>query len=112
MASYERNFNQMQEEALARLREMQSRSRTAVNRPGQQQHPQHHDPLPHNHHSHEPHHETNRPPQSASTQDIIKSLLGDVKIDSEKALILLMLFVLYKNKADAKLLLALGYLLI
>lgn len=108
MASYDRNFNQMQEEALKRLREMQSRSRTAVNRPQPPPPPQHDHP----HHNPEPHHENRRPAQSAPPQDIIKSLLGDVKIDSEKALILLMLFVLYKNKADMKLLLALGYLLI
>ena len=108
MASYDRNFNQMQEEALKRLREMQSRSRTAVNRPQPPPPPQHDHP----HHNPEPHHENRRPAQNAPPQDIIKSLLGDVKIDSEKALILLMLFVLYKNKADMKLLLALGYLLI
>lgn len=47
------------------------------------------------------------------TSDIIKSILGDgIKLDSEKLLILMMLYVLYKNKADAKLLLALGYLLL
>ena len=108
MASYDRNFNQMQEEALKRLREMQSRSRTAVNRPQPPPPPQHDHP----HHNPEPHRENRSPAQNAPPQDIIKSLLGDVKIDSEKALILLMLFVLYKNKADMKLLLALGYLLI
>ena len=35
-----------------------------------------------------------------------------ITADPEKVLILLMLFVLYKNKADIKLLLALGYLLV
>lgn len=125
MASYDQNFNQMQEEALARLREMQRRSRTAVNRPRPNpppppQNDNHH----HNHnqnqehvHNHEPPHGGNRqqpspPPSKSSPQDIIKSILGDVKIDSEKALILMMLYVLYKNKTDMKLLLALGYLLI
>ena len=121
MASYDQNFNQMQEEALARLREMQKRSRTAVNRPRPNPPP----PSPndnHNHnqehaHNHEQPHGGNRPqpqppPSHNHPQDIIKSLLGDVKIDSEKALILMMLYVLYKNKADMKLLLALGYLLI
>lgn len=115
MASYDQSFNQMQEEALARLREMQKRSRTAVNRPHPAPpppppEPPHRDPEPHreNHiHSNARPHQGGAPPQ-----DILKNLLGDMKIDSEKALILLMLFVLYKNKADLKLLLALGYLLV
>lgn len=123
MASYDQNFNQMQEEALARLREMQRRSRTAVNRPRPNPPPppqndnHHHNQNQEHVHNHEPPHGGNRPqpsppPSKSSPQDIIKSILGDVKIDSEKALILMMLYVLYKNKADMKLLLALGYLLI
>ena len=99
MASYNGDFNRMQEEALNRLREMQRRSRTAVNQPKQSQP----DPKP----------QPQQPKsQSPPRPDALKSLFGDVKIDSEKALILLMLFVLYKNNADLKLLLALGYLLI
>lgn len=100
MASYSGDFNTMQEEALARLREMQKRSRTAVNKS---------EPAPqHQHQQNEKH----QPEPRRNNTDPLKSLLGDFKIDSEKALILLMLFVLYKNKADIKLLLALGYLLI
>ena len=38
--------------------------------------------------------------------------LGGIKIDEEKALIALMIYILYKNGADVKLLLGLGYLLI
>ncbi len=98
MASYSGDFNTMQEEALARLREMQKRSRTAVNKS---------EPAP-QHQQNEKH----QPEPRRNNTDPLKSLLGDFKIDSEKALILLMLFVLYKNKADIKLLLALGYLLI
>ena len=99
MASYNGDFNRMQEEALNRLREMQRRSRTAVNQPKQSQP----DPKP----------QPQQPKsQSPPRPDALKSLFGDIKIDSEKALILLMLFVLYKNNADLKLLLALGYLLI
>ena len=97
MASYSGDFNRMQEEALARLREMQKRSRTAVNTPPPSPPP----PQP------QPHRQGGG--QVASPQP--KSLFSDFKIDSERALILLMLFVLYKNKADIKLLLALGYLL-
>lgn len=98
MASYNGDFNRMQEEALNRLREMQRRSRTAVNQPKP--------PQP------EPKPQPQPKPQSTPRPDALKSLFGDIKIDSEKALILLMLFVLYKNNADLKLLLALGYLLI
>ena len=98
MASYNGDFNRMQEEALNRLREMQRRSRTAVNQPKP--------PQP------EPKPQPQPKPQSPPRPDALKSLFGDIKIDSEKALILLMLFVLYKNNADLKLLLALGYLLI
>lgn len=38
--------------------------------------------------------------------------LGDIKIDEEKALIGLLIYILYKQGADIKLLLALGYLLL
>lgn len=101
MTPYNGEFNKMQEEALERLREMQRRSKTAVNTPPTR--PQSSPRPP----------EQPRPPASAPArrQDIFSTLFGDMKIDSEKALILLMLFVLYKNKADIKLLLALGYLL-
>ena len=98
MASYNGDFNRMQEEALNRLREMQRRSRPAVNQPK----PPQSEPKP----------QPQPKPQSPPRPDALKSLFGDIKIDSEKALILLMLFVLYKNNADLKLLLALGYLLI
>ena len=115
MASYNQDFNRMQEEALRRMREMQSRSRTAVNRPHPPPppHPEPQPPQQHQHpnHNQKQHHDQNKP-ASQPPADILKSLLGDIKIDSEKALILLMLFVLYKNKADMKLLLALGYLII
>lgn len=113
MASYNSEFNRMQEEALARLRDMQRRSRTAVNQPRPQSSPSPEPPPPQPQPQPRPQIQS-RPPerQQSPPTDIFKSLLGDMKIDSEKALILLMLFVLYKNKADMKLLLALGYLLI
>ena len=113
MASYNQDFNRMQEEALRRMREMQSRSRTAVNRPSPP-----HEPAPPPSHGGGQHQHRHQVQQdmgqhtNSNTTDVLKSILGDVKIDSEKALILLMLFVLYKNKADLKLLLALGYLII
>lgn len=125
MASYNGDFNQMQEEALARLREMQKRSRTVINQPVSEQHTQTAPPqnFSQNGRQNRPQNQSEQNTQNRLTgrpdarspaprQDIFKSLFGDMKIDSEKALILLMLFVLYKNKADIKLLLALGYLLV
>lgn len=38
--------------------------------------------------------------------------IGGLKIDEEKAMIALLIYILYKNNADMKLLLALAYLLI
>lgn len=114
MASYNGDFNKMQEEALLRLREMQNRSRTAVNRPRENA------PSPKTPHQEQTRRQEPQPkPQPTRTQqnkqqnpDPLKAIFGDMKIDSEKALILLTLYILYKNKSDPKLLLALGYLLI
>ncbi len=41
-----------------------------------------------------------------------KSLFDELNIDEEKAIIGILIYVLYKNGADIKLMLALGYLLI
>lgn len=122
MASYNADFNRMQEEAMQRLREMQSRSRTAVNRPrespppqqGQRQSSQHGSQQSNwqNRQEPRPNLQQNFQQSSQQTKDPLKALLSDMKIDSEKAMILLILFILYKNKSDPKLLLALGYLLI
>lgn len=45
-------------------------------------------------------------------ENILDELIGKFKIDKDRALILLVLFVLLREKADSKLLLALCYLLI
>ena len=93
-----RDFNTMQEEALRRMREMQKRSKTSVN-PGAE-------------HVRGEDHEKNEQktnPKPAERQQT--SFLSDLKIDPEKAMLLLMLMILYKNKADMKLILALCYLL-
>jgi len=55
--------------------------------------------------------------QSAETDGIhssntINNFLKDFKIDQEKLFVLLLIYLLYKNGADFKLLIALGYLLI
>lgn len=52
-------------------------------------------------------------PQSSSfLSGLLGGNLGDIKIDEEKALIGLLIYILYKQGADIKLLLALGYLLL
>ncbi len=92
----------MQQEALDRMREMQRRSRTVVNSPPPPEPPP--PPAP-------PVIQPSRP--TLDVNNLFRNILGDgLKLDSEKALILMMLFVLYKNKADVKLLVALGYLLL
>ncbi|MCC8196331.1 MAG: hypothetical protein LIO49_05950 [Ruminococcus sp.] len=98
-------FSRMQQEALERMREMQRRSRTVVNPPPE--------PTPE-----PPPTPPSAPPRPAfqpnlNVNNLFQNILGDgLKLDSEKALILMMLFMLYKNKADIKLLIALGYLLL
>lgn len=113
-------FSKMQEEALRRLEEMRRRSRTVV---GNTEEPGH------SAESENRNHES--PEQSASSaadngnihnnqqgrgrmqlSDILKSILGDgIKLDTDRILILALLFMLYKNKADIKLLAALAYLM-
>ena len=82
-------FNKMQEDALRRVMEMQQRSRNAV---------------------------SGEPPPSPTPQkpppNVLGSLFGGIKIDEEKALIALLIYILYKNGADIKLLLGLAYLLL
>ena len=85
----------MQEEAVRRVREMQRRSQSYI---GEQPS----DPPPPSQPS-----DTASPSLSAPLLDI-----AGIKLDEEKALIGLLIYVLYKNNADIKLLLALGYLLL
>ncbi len=120
MASYEyrdprQDFQSMRQEALRRMQEMQSRSQN-------------------------PQEETSRakepPPKKESLfgglksdKNILGTIFGDIlgvktesgenggilaqlNIDEEKILIALMIYILYKNKADLKLLIGLGYLLL
>ncbi len=139
MADYSTNsaeFSKMQEEALERLREMQRRSRSMVapgassggdassartsagstggsggrgvqnaNRPSDNSRsaPSAGQPLLGG----------GLLGQGFSVSEIFKSILGEAgKLDTDSLLILLMLFTLYKNKADIKLLVALGYILL
>ena len=87
MASSDSNFSKMQEDAMRRVLEMQQRSRDVV--------------VPNEEKS-----EKNEPIGD------IAGLLGGIKIDEEKALIAMLIFILYKQGADIKLLMGLAYLLL
>ena len=96
--SDDNNFTTMQEEAIRRVREMQKRSRSIVGASPNSE------PAPP---------KAEETPQSSSLlSGLLGGNLGDIKIDEEKALIGLLIYILYKQGADIKLLLALGYLLL
>lgn len=118
MASYNNNqpdFNSMQQEAVRRVREMQKRSRemTAADN-GQTESPQ----TP----AQEPVKQSSpletKPASNVSgtlnSNFKITDMLGikGLEIDEEKALIALLIYILYKQGSDIKLLLGLGYLLL
>lgn len=100
----------MQLEAMERLRQMQLRSKTAINEsPPTEFSPPTPPaietsavPIQHNPH----------PPKETGNGDMFSNLLGGIGIGTDKLLILLVLFILYKNKADIKLLIALAYLML
>lgn len=100
------DFITMQQDAVRRVREMQQRSRSFVEPPDEP------DMI----------RAENSSPNAGDKEDLdstdpeknskpLFSLAG-IDIDEEKALIALMIYILYKNKADMKLLLGLGYLLL
>ena len=82
-------FKSMQEEAVRRVMEMQRRAQNYTSPPPQ--------PEP-------------QPEEPQKLADPLKELTG-LELDEEKALIGLLIYILYKNGADIKLLLGLGYLL-
>lgn len=92
---YSDNFSDMQRDALERLRQMQERSKNAIEIPKEPP------PVAES----EPH----MPP---SPSDPLGNLLSGLGISGDRLLIIVMLILLYKNKADIKLLLALAYLLL
>lgn len=108
--SDDNNFTTMQEEAIRRVREMQRRSRSIVGAsPNSEPAPPKAVETPHTQNAHSP----QKAPQSSSLlSGLLGGNLGDIKIDEEKALIGLLIYILYKQGADIKLLLALGYLLL
>ncbi|MGN0633120.1 MAG: hypothetical protein ACI4JW_04545 [Oscillospiraceae bacterium] len=95
------NFTSMQEDAIRRVREMQRRSRSYVEPPSDE--PPETQRIP-----------SENEPVGAAGKPPPKPLfnIGGLKIDEEKAMIALLIYILYKNNADMKLLLALAYLLI
>ena len=109
----------MQEEAIKRVQEMQQRSRNIVNSSVEANEQKPPPVMPKHSEKNE-----NAKTSSPSLQNILGDLLGgnkggkelfkisNIKIDEEKALIALMIYILYKNGSDVKLLLALGYLLL
>lgn len=113
MASYDEvQFDRMRQEAIARAREMQRRAQIPINFSGERrtENAQTAPPPP-------PPPPPAAPAPPAQKQGgiggILSSILGhDTKIDEEKALIGMLIYILYKNGADVKLMLALGYLLL
>lgn len=114
MAYYdEQGFSRMQRDALERMRDMQRRSKSLVFETN---------PTPDEVHAPPPKCPPQQPPkaehhrptiQQSASGDMLSSLLSGIgTVDSERLLILLVLFILYKNKADIKLIIALGYLLL
>ena len=104
MADYnEQDIDRMRQDALRRMREMRRR----VDPP----------PAPE-----EPRRPQQSPPRSNAGGLISSLLLGSegeglfniagIAVDEEKALIAMLIYILYKQGADVKLLLALGYLLL
>ena len=94
----DKNFGRMQQEAIERVRQMQKRSRSAVEQAEEKQ-------------EKFPAEKEQQPEKTAAENKGIFSISG-IKIDEEKALIGMLIYILYKQGADAKLLLALGYLLL
>lgn len=89
--SNDENLNRMQREAIERAKEMHRRASSYIN-PG----------LPP---------QTSNDTNKTSTPKELFDL-GSIKIDEEKALIGMLIYVLYKNGGDFKMLLALLYLLL
>lgn len=89
--SNDENLNRMQREAIERAREMSRRASAYVGN-----------------------HSDETAPTDPNNKSTPKELfdLGNIKIDEEKALIGMLIYIIYKNGGDFKLLLGLLYLLL
>lgn len=116
MASYDgTDFDRMRQEAVARAREMQRRAQGLVSgsADGGQHTPSQEQTHQQELHTSSPERQAAETPVRPMAGGLLSSLLGpDNKIDEEKALIGMLIYILYKNGADVKLMLALGYLLL
>ena len=107
--AYSDNISEMKQQAIRRVREMQKRSRSVLE--GQPERTGKTDDTP-------------KAENRSGIDDLLGSLLGTkssggklfdvagIPIDEEKALIGMLIYILYKQGADVKLLLGLGYLLL
>lgn len=122
MASSE-EFSSLREQALRRMRQMHSSAQSSepqVNSSPVSEPISHPDPPGiHNEHNNESRRKQASPFSEflgslagIGNQNNQKSLFDELNIDEEKAVIGILIYVLYKNGADIKLMLALGYLLI
>ncbi len=108
MASYDDGFDRMQREAIARAREMQRRAQVLPHQPAPETAKE-----PQKQETHSAAQFTQKDHEHSPPGGLLGGLLGsDFKIDEEKALIGMLIYILYKNGADVKLMLALGYLLL
>lgn len=119
MAFSDSQFNAMQEEAIRRVREMHRRSQSMVgpssgDSRGQAQ--ENTSAVPAGNEPAENRSDGSVKRSNTTSGGLLGSLLGgnlgSLKIDEEKALIGLLIYILYKQGADVKLLLGLGYLLL
>ena len=94
--SNDENLNRMQREAIERAREMHRRANSYISGNEQRQSPS-------------PAAEINEAKKS-TPKELFD--LGSIKIDEEKALIGMLIYIIYKNGGDFKLLLGLLYLLL
>ena len=109
MAYSEQDISRMKQEAIRRVREMQKHSRSVLGG-----HSESAEKANIN--------DSSQEQNSNETGSLLGSLLGSsgsklteiagIPIDEEKALIAMLIYILYKQGADVKLLLGLGYLLL
>jgi hypothetical protein len=96
----ESELSRMRQEAIRRMQEMQRRAQGMFGGVGSSAVKEKEDAQAH----------TESSPSSAGAKELFR--LAGIPIDEEKALIGMLIYILYKQGADIKLLLALGYLLL